>query len=481
MITRKSVAELSSMLSAKECSAKEIADAYIKEIARIDPTINAYISFDPDNLLLQAAQSDERRAGGKPLSEWDGIPVAIKDNMSTRGIKTTCGSKILHNYIPPFDATVIEKLKQKGFSILGKANMDEFAMGSTNETSFFGPVRNPWDTQRVPGGSSGGSAAAVAACMAPAALGSDTGGSIRLPCAFCGVTGIKPTYGRVSRYGIVAYASSLDQVGPITRTVEDTLSLLNVISGRDPRDSTSAETTSISPSVLKEGVRGLRVGIPEEYFEGVDPETKKAIDDNLSALASQGAVLVPVSLKMKKYAVPVYYLIATAEASSNLARYDGVKYGYRAEGSLTLEELYQKTRSEGFGSEVKRRIILGTYALSSGYYDAYYVKALKIRSLIIEDFKKAFEDVDLIVTPAATSTAFKLGEKISDPLQMYMSDILTISVNLAALPGLVLPAGFDSKGLPIGMQILASHFEEEKIFKAAYAVESGNPVTYPVL
>ncbi len=481
MITRKSVAELASMLAQKQASAKEIAEAYIGEIDRLNPTINAYITFDPEYLLAQALQSDERRAKAKPLSQWDGVPIAVKDNMSTKGLRTTCGSRILHNYIPPFDASVIQKLKDKGFCILAKANMDEFAMGSTNETSYFGPVRNPWDTERVPGGSSGGSAAAVAACMAPAALGSDTGGSIRLPSGFCGVTGIKPTYGRVSRYGIIAYASSLDQVGTIARTVEDNLSLLNVISGKDAHDSTSAETAPLREEIMKQGVQGLRIGIPEEYFEGVDPETKKVIDDNLSALASRGAILVPVSLKMKKYAVPVYYLIATAEASSNLARYDGIKYGYRAEGDLSLEELYLKSRSEGFGSEVKRRIILGTYALSSGYYDAYYLKALRLRSLIIDDFKKAFGEVDIIVTPVATSTAFKLGEKISDPLQMYMSDILTISVNLAALPGLVVPGGFDSKGLPVGMQILATHFDEEKIFQAAYAVQSDNPVTYPVL
>ncbi len=472
MLTEKTVAELSEMLAVKKISSAEIAGDYIERIGALNPKVNAFITFTPETLLREARESDERRAAGKPLSPYDGIPIAIKDNICTRGMLTTCGSGILRNFVPPYSATAYEKLKAMGFLTLGKTNMDEFAMGSTTESSFFGPVKNPHDLGRVPGGSSGGSAAAVSSFMAPAALGSDTGGSIRQPAAFCGVTGIKPTYGRVSRYGLVAYASSLDQIGTFARNVEDAALLLAAISGGDDRDSTSIERpVDFLPGDLRTDVKGMVIGVPEEYFTGIPVENRGIIEGKIRELEEMGAKIEPISLKYTEYAIPVYYLIATAEASSNLARYDGIRYGYRAREGGRLAELYTRTRSEGFGKEVKRRIILGTFSLSSGYYDAYYLKALKGRTLIINEFREAFSRVDAIVTPTTTSSAFPLGDKISDPLEMYLSDILTISANLAALPGISLPIGRDSAGLPVGLQIMGNHFQEKTILGLARAIE----------
>lgn len=472
MITQKSLTELATLLEKKEISCVEIANAYIDKILKHNKEINAYISFNPEKLLMDATVADQRRNEGSSRSPYDGIPLGIKDNICTQGIKTTCGSRILDEFTPQYNATVIEKLQNAGFITLGKTNMDEFAMGSTNETSYFGPVKNPQNTDCVPGGSSGGSAAAIAAHMAPAALGSDTGGSIRQPAAFCGVTGVKPTYGRVSRYGLVAFASSLDQIGPIARNIDDAALLTSLISGHDPKDSTSvAPEQGVDAHVKEIDPSQMKLGVPEEYFNGASDEVKHAVSQKINELQSMGAEIVPISMKMTDYAVPVYYLLATAEASSNLARYDGIRYGKRADTDI-LDELYKKSRSEGFGSEVKRRIILGTYALSSGYYDAYYLKALKCRTMIINDFKEAFSKVDAIVTPVTPTTAFKIGEKSDDPLSMYLSDILTISANLAAIPSLSLPIGVDSKQLPIGMQIMSSHFNENLMLQIGKAIES---------
>ncbi|PKL15513.1 MAG: Asp-tRNA(Asn)/Glu-tRNA(Gln) amidotransferase GatCAB subunit A [Spirochaetae bacterium HGW-Spirochaetae-5] len=472
MLYKKGFKELSELLSDRKISSGEIAESYIKRINETDKTINSYITFDEERLIKEAALSDTRRSEGKALSPFDGIPVAIKDNINTSGIKTTCASKILADFVPPFNAGAYEKLLEKGIIALGKTNLDEFAMGSSTENSFFGPVKNPYDTSRVPGGSSGGSAAAVSAFMAPVSLGSDTGGSIRQPAAFCGVTGIKPTYGRVSRYGLVAFASSLDQIGTFGRNVEDAAALLQMISGYDKRDSTSIDRdVEIDSSKITRSVKGLKIGVPSEYFQGINDEMKTMIEGKIKELEKSGAEIKPISLKYTEYAIPVYYLIATAEASSNLARYDGVRYGYRAQDLKDLSSLYVKSRSEGFGKEVKRRIILGTFSLSSGYYDAYYLKALKGRTLIINDFKNAFSQVDAIISPVTTTTAFKIGEMSNDPLQMYMSDILTISANLAGIPALSVPAGLDSNGLPIGIQIMGNHFEEQKILNIAAAVE----------
>ena len=408
---------------------------------------------------------------GRPLT-IQGIPVAIKDNMCTKGIRTTCSSKILENFIPPYESAVTSRLSENGYVLIGKTNLDEFAMGSSTENSGFFTTRNPWDIERIPGGSSGGSAAAVAADECIAALGSDTGGSIRQPAALCGVVGLKPTYGRVSRYGLVAFASSLDQIGPITKNVKDSAILLNIISGKDPFDSTSAPVAVPDfTKVLGNEIKGLKIGIPREYFiKGMDREIEEAVKTAITKLESLGAIPVEISLPHTEYAVATYYVLATSEASSNLARYDGVKYGFRAEGK-DLMEMYMNTRAQGFGAEVKRRIMLGTYALSSGYYDAYYKKAQQARTLIKADFEKAFNSVDMIVTPTSPTAAFKSGEKTEDPLQMYLSDIFTISVNLAGIPAISIPCGFTSNNLPIGLQIIGKHFDEESILKAAYAYE----------
>ncbi|HSV97859.1 MAG TPA: Asp-tRNA(Asn)/Glu-tRNA(Gln) amidotransferase subunit GatA [Spirochaetota bacterium] len=472
MLVEKTIGELAALLADGKVSAVEIAKEYLARIGSQNGAINAYITVDEARTLREAGESDERRGKGNALSAWDGVPIAVKDNICTAGLRTTCGSGILRDFVPPYDATVYRRLRQSGFVTLGKTNMDEFAMGSTTETSFFGITKNPHDENRVPGGSSGGSAAAVAAMMAPAALGSDTGGSIRQPASFCGVAGIKPTYGRVSRYGLVAFASSLDQIGTFARTVDDAALLLGVIAGGDPADSTSIErAVDFTPDTLDGNVAGMVIGLPDEYFIEIAPGVKEAILSKVKELEAMGAKIEPISLQYTEYAIPIYYLIATAEASSNLARYDGIRYGYRPPGIGALAELYRKTRNEGFGKEVKRRIILGTYALSSGYYDAYYLKALKGRTLVIKDFQKAFSKVDCILSPVTTTTAFALGEKVDDPLEMYVSDILTISANLAAIPGMSVPIGRDESGLPIGLQIMASHFEEKKILNCAKAIE----------
>ena len=470
-IVEKSFDELAEHLAKKDISATELCSLYLDRIDKYDKTINAYVMTNRDAVLSAARESDERRASGKVLSAYDGIPIAVKDNINVKGYPTTCASKILENFISPYDSTVFAKMSAKGLILLGKTNMDEFAMGSTTETSVFGPTRNPFDIERVPGGSSGGSAAAVAARMASAALGSDTGGSIRQPAAFCGTVGVKPTYGRVSRSGLVAFASSLDQIGTFANKVKDASLLLSIISGVDKYDGTSIDTPVDFATDISGDVNGMVIGIPEEYFNGIDAGVSDAIMNKISQLEKKGARIEKVSLRYTEYAIPVYYIIATAEASSNLARFDGVRYGYRSPQASDLESLYLKSRSEGFGKEVKRRIVLGTFSLSSGYYDAYYLKALKGRKLIIDDFASVFSKVDVIMTPTSTGTAFKLGEMMNDPLQMYMSDILTISANLAGVPGISVPVGLSSEGLPIGLQIMGNHFAERKLFQAALAVE----------
>jgi len=463
---------LHEMLVGKEVTSREVTESVLRRVAEVEDRIHAFITLTPDLALQQAALADARIQKGE-ASPLTGIPVAIKDLICTQEVRTTCGSRILENFLPPYDATVTEKLKAAGAVFIGKANMDEFAMGSSTENSFFGPTRNPWDMERIPGGSSGGSAAAVAADECILALGSDTGGSIRQPASCCGIVGLKPTYGRVSRYGLVAFASSLDQIGPLTKNVRDTALLLNVISGHEPRDSTSMEISVPDYTrALRDDMRSLVLGIPKEFFgEGLDPEVASAIQKAIHTLEDLGAKTVEVSLPHTHAAVAVYYIIAPAEASSNLARYEGVKYGFRAKDAPDLLEMYEKTRSQGFGAEVKRRIMLGTYALSAGYYDAYYRKASQVRTLIWQDFQKAFAQCHALLTPTAPSPAFRIGEKANDPLQMYLSDIFTIPCNLAGLPGLSLPCGFTSQGLPIGLKILANHFQEETILRVAYAIE----------
>jgi len=447
----------------------DLMDSLKQRIREVEERVHAYVTI-PERPPETKSPSSDRREEPGPLS---GIPVAVKDNMTTRGIRSACSSRILLNFIPPYDATVVERLYRAGAVLIGKTNMDEFAMGSSTETSYMGVTRNPWDLKRIPGGSSGGSAAAVAADECIAALGSDTGGSIRQPAAHCGVVGMKPTYGRVSRYGLVAFASSLDQIGPITKDVTDCALLLNAISGHDPRDSTSVKVPAPDfTSALTGEIRGLTIGVPAEYFvEGIQPEVEDAVRAALALLEGRGAVIKEVSLPHAGYAIATYYILATAEASSNLARYDGVKYGYRTDDSADLMEMYMKTRAQGFGPEVKRRIMLGTYVLSSGYYDAYYRKAQQVRTLIKNDFDQAFQTCDVLITPTSPTTAFRIGEKINDPLQMYLSDIFTISVNLAGIPGISIPCGLDSSGLPIGLQVLGRHFDEEAVLRTAYAYE----------
>ena len=460
------------LLARREISSVELTRAALDRIAATDKDIGAFLTLTPERALEQAKAADERRAGGAsgPLL---GIPVGIKDIINTKGIRTTAGSKILDSFISPYDATVTARLLGAGAVCVGKLNCDEFAMGSSNENSAYHVVRNPWDRDRVPGGSSGGSAAAVAAHQCLGTLGTDTGGSIRQPAACSGIVGVKPTYGRVSRYGVIAYASSLDQVGPMAKTVRGCAHMLGAIAGHDVHDSTSA-TLPVADyaALLGRDVKGLRIGVPREYFvEGMQPEVEQSVRAALRLYESMGAVLTEVSLPHTEYAVPTYYLVATAEASSNLARYDGIKYGLRAAEDQGLLTMYQRTRGQGFGPEVKRRIMLGTYALSAGYYDAYYMKALKVRTLIRQDFDQVFATQDVIVTPTAPTTAFRLGEKVSDPLQMYLSDIFTISVNLAGLPGVSLPCGFDSQGLPIGLQVIGRAFDEERMLQVAHAYE----------
>ena len=465
--------ELGKKIQAGEVTAPEAAAAALRRIREMEPSIHAYVTVDEEGAMAQAETVQREIEAGRLSGPLAGVPVAIKDNICTEGLRTTCSSKILEHFVPAYTAQAAEQLKKAGAVILGKTNMDEFAMGSTTETSAFGPTRNPWNTNHVPGGSSGGSCAAVAAKECFYALGSDTGGSIRQPSSFCGVTGIKPTYGTVSRWGLIAYGSSLDQIGPIAKDVADCAAILEVIAGRDVKDATSMERQDTDfTAALTKDVRGMRIGIPASYFgEGLDPEVAGAVKEAARVLADAGAVVEEFDLGLVDYAIPAYYVIASAEASSNLSRFDGVKYGFRAADYEGLHDMYKKTRSQGFGPEVKRRIMLGSFVLSSGYYDAYYLKALRTKALIKREFDKAFASYDCILAPAAPSTAPRLGESLQDPLKMYLGDIYTISVNLAGLPGMTVPCGKDSKGLPIGLQLIGDCFKEKHIIRAAYTFE----------
>ena len=467
---RNTILQAKEGLKKKQFSSVELTEAVYKRIDTVEERVKAFVHLTKDSALLQAREADQKIAAGDdaPLL---GIPIALKDLICTQGARTTCSSRYLDQFVAPYDATVTKQLKAAGVVLIGKTNMDEFAMGSSNENSWHHPTHNPWAEDRVPGGSSGGSAAAVAAHECLAAMGSDTGGSIRQPASFCGVTGLKPTYGRVSRFGLVAFASSLDQIGPLTKTVADAALLMNVIGGKDPMDSTSAEIPRPDfTQALKGDLKGLKMGIPKEYFtSGIDPEVEKAVQGAIKTLESLGMEKIEVSLPHTEYAVATYYILACAEASTNLSRYDGVRYGHRSEKSENLQDMYFNTRSEGFGEEVKRRIILGTFVLSSGYYDAYYLKGQKVRTLIKGDFEEAYKKCDVIVAPTCPAPAFKLGEKMDDPLQMYLADIYTISANLAGIPGLSIPCGFASPdGLPIGLQLMGKHFDEETLLKVGH-------------
>ena len=475
--------ELGKKIKAKEITVVDAVKASLEQIKKLEPVVHAYVTVDEEGALKRAEEVQRRIDDGTLTGPLAGVPVAIKDNMCTKDLLTTCSSKILYNFVPTFSAEAVINLEKAGAVILGKTNMDEFAMGSTTETSAYGVTRNPWDPEHVPGGSSGGSCAAVAAEECFFALGSDTGGSIRQPSSFCGVTGIKPTYGTVSRYGLIAYGSSLDQIGPIARDVTDCATILEVISSYDKKDSTSIPREDMDfTSALVDDVKGMRIGIPRDYLgEGLDEEVKDAILKAAKVLEDKEAIVEEFDLGLVKYAIPAYYVIASAEASSNLSRFDGVKYGLRAKEYEGLHEMYKKSRSEGFGEEVKRRIMLGSFVLSSGYYDAYYLKALRTKALIKKEFDKAFEKYDVILGPAAPSTAPKLGESLSDPLKMYLGDIYTISVNLAGLPGMTVPCGKDSAGLPIGLQLIGDCFQEKKIIRAGYAFEQSRKYEAPAM
>jgi aspartyl-tRNA(Asn)/glutamyl-tRNA(Gln) amidotransferase subunit A len=466
------VAGVRDALAGKKISARELTAEFYSRIAARNLELNAFLTLSTERAYAQADLMDSKVARGEALPPLGGVPIAVKDVISTRGVRTTCGSKILETYVPPYDATAVEKLEAAGAVVLGKTNCDEFAMGSSNENSAYGPVRNPVALDRVPGGSSGGSAAAVAASLAVAALGTDTGGSIRQPGACCGIPGLMPTYGRVSRYGLIAYASSLDKIGPFAGNIADAAAVMGVIAGHDSNDSTSAAVPVENYAAeIEKPVTGLRIGVPEDYFgEGLDPEVKAKVEAGISALEKMGCRRVALSMPHTDYAIATYYIIATAEASSNLARYDGVRYGVRVPGN-TLIEMYRKTRENGFGSEVKRRIMLGTYVLSAGYYDAYYLRAQKVRALIARDFAAAFEKADVIITPTAPTPAFRLGEKTSDPLQMYLADIYTVTGSLAGVPGISVPCGKTRAGLPVGMQIFGPHFSEGRVLQIARAFE----------
>ena len=466
--------ELSQKIRDGEISVKETVDIYREQIEKMEPQVHAFLSVDENRLASRVQEVEEGIKNGSYSGPLAGVPIAVKDNICTKGQKTTCASKILENFVPAFDAEAVKRLEDAGMIVLGKTNMDEFAMGSTTETSAFGVTKNPWNTEHVPGGSSGGSCAAVAAGEAVLALGSDTGGSIRQPAAYCGVTGLKPTYGRVSRYGLIAYASSLDQIGPVGRNVKDCAALFEVLAGHDAKDSTSSEKEVESLQCLTEGgLKGKKIGIPREYFaEGTNEEVRKALTDAMELMKQNGAEVEYFSLKMVDYVIPAYYIIACAEASSNLERFDGVKYGYRNMEATELHEMYKKSRAEGFGEEVKRRILLGSFVLSAGYYDAYYLKALKAKALIKKEFDQAFEKYDCILAPASPTTAPKIGTSLCDPLQMYLSDIYTVAVNLAGLPAVSMPCGRDSQGLPVGMQIIGDCFQEKKILQTAAAYEA---------
>ena len=464
----KTIAELAKSLASGEFSSEELTQHCLDRINRLGDQLNCFVTVTDDLALQQAREADQLRAQGKahPLA---GVPLVHKDIFCTNGVKTSCGSKMLDNFIAPYDATVVNNCKQANMVMLAKANMDEFAMGSSNETSFYGPVKNPWNLETVPGGSSGGSASAVAARLAPIATGTDTGGSIRQPAALCGITGLKPTYGRVSRYGMIAFASSLDQAGPMSRTAEDAALLLNVMAGFDTRDSTSVDQAVPDyTATLNDSLDGLKIGLPREYFgEGLDGNVAKVVDEAIKRYQSMGAELVDISLPNTKTAVSTYYVVAPAECSSNLSRFDGVRFGYRCKDPKDLEDLYKRTRGEGFGSEVKRRIMVGTYVLSAGYYDAYYLKAQKLRRLISDEFKQAFEQVDVIMGPTSPTVAFKIGERMDDPVAMYLSDAYTIATNLAGLPGISIPAGF-ANNLPVGLQIIGGYFQEGKLLNVAH-------------
>jgi aspartyl-tRNA(Asn)/glutamyl-tRNA(Gln) amidotransferase subunit A len=462
-----------SAIQERSTTSVALVESFYSRIQKEDSQIGAYLTLCKERAVEQAERMDRMAAEGKSLPPLGGIPIAIKDVMCTRGVRTTAGSKILENFVPPFTSTAVSRMENAGAVILGKLNCDEFAMGSSTENSAFHPVRNPRDTSRVPGGSSGGSAAAVAADMAVVTLGSDTGGSIRQPASFCGVVGLMPTYGRVSRYGLIAFASSLDHIGPLAKSVKDAATVLRAIAGRDPMDSTSADVPVPDyVAELDQPLPGLKIGVAKEYFgDGLDSEVRKAVEDAIQTLAKLGCEVIPISLPHSEYAIPAYYIVATAEASSNLARFDGVRYGYRTKNARTLSEMYRRSRDDGFGAEVKRRIMLGTYALSAGYYDAYYLKAQKVRTLITRDFDEAFKKVDAIVTPTSPTPAFKLGEKANDPLAMYLADIYTVTADLAGIPGISIPCGETREKLPIGLQILGRHFDEATILRLAHAYE----------
>ncbi len=467
------IRELSLLLKRKEVSPVEVTKAVLDRIDGIEGKVHAYISILREESLKASKRAEKSISSGDYIGALHGVPIGVKDIFVMKGTRTTCGSKILENFAPPYDATIVERLKNAGAIVVGKNNMDEFAMGSSTENSYFGPTRNPWDLERVPGGSSGGSAAAVSASLCFASIGTDTGGSIRQPAAFCGITGIKPTYGRVSRFGMIAFASSLDQGGPLTKTVEDAALMLNVFAGGDNKDSTSVHVPVPDyVSHLNGEIKGIRVGVPKEYFiKGIDSEVEKAVKKAIELVEDLGCSIEEITLPHTEYAVSSYYIIAPSEASSNLARYDGVRYGLRVPDSNLLRDMYNRTRAEGFGAEVKRRIMIGTYALSAGYYDAYYLKAQRVRTLIKRDFEEAFKKVDVIMTPTSPEAAFKIGEKTDDPLKMYLSDIFTIPCNLAGLPGIAIPCGFTSNGLPIGLQILGKPFDEETILRVAHVYE----------
>lgn len=472
-ITELTVHELIEKLKNKELTSTEITQSYVDKIKEKEPEVQAFVTTLEDEALKQAKEIDEKRASEQIKNDLAGIPIGIKDNMCTKGIKTTCSSHMLENFVSPYDATVVEKLKSENLIDLGKLNMDEFAMGGSTEYSYFHKTYNPWNLNKVPGGSSGGSAAAVAANMVPWALGSDTGGSIRQPSSFCGVVGLKPTYGLVSRYGLVAFASSLDQIGPITKDVEDSAILLNLIAGHDEKDTTSADIAKKDYTKnLKNDIKGKKIGVPKEFFgEGINAEVKEKLQEAMETYKELGAEVEEFSLDIAKYSLATYYIIACAEASSNLGRFDGIRYGYRTPEFSNLKELYKKSRSEGFGPEVKRRIILGTYVLSSGYYDAYYKKAQQVRTLVMNEFQKAFKKYDVILTPTSPTVAFDIGSKSNNPLEMYLADICTVSVNIAGLPGISIPCGVDKEGMPVGMQLIGNKFEEEKLLNMAYVFE----------
>ena len=472
-ITDLTVHELKEKLDKKEITITEITKAYVDRINEKEPEVKAFVTTLTDTAIEEAKQIEEKVNNGEIKTEFAGIPIGIKDNMCTKGVKTTCSSKMLENFVSPYNATVVEKLNAENMIDLGKLNMDEFAMGASTEYSAFKKTCNPWNLNKVPGGSSGGSAAAVAAGLVPWALGSDTGGSIRQPASFCGVVGLKPTYGLVSRFGLVAFASSLDQIGPITKDVKDSAMLLNLIAGHDEKDTTSINVEKKDyTKALKNDVKGLKIGVPKEYFgEGINPEVKKALETAIEEYKSMGAIVEECSVPIAEYALATYYIIACAEASSNLGRFDGIRYGYRTPNFENLKDIFVNSRTEGFGEEVKRRIILGTYVLSSGYYDAYYKKAQQVRTLVKKEFDKAFEKYDVLITPTSPTVAFDIGQRSNNPLEMYLADICTVSLNIAGLPGISIPCGVDSTGMPIGMQIIGKHFDEETILNAAYTYE----------